>query len=86
MPFACGFIDCSAAARWACFCLRFCFFRFTDGAAPLMSAGRVGTWPFGFVAIWAMAGDVSDESLVLKALGTVMNFEPSLFVYFACGL
>jgi hypothetical protein len=30
-----------------------------------------------------MAGDVSDESEMFKALGTVMNFEPSLFVYFA---
>lgn len=33
-----------------------------------------------------MAGDVSDESLGLKDLGTVMNFEPSLFVYFAVAL
>lgn len=30
-----------------------------------------------------MAGDVSDESVVVDALGTVMYFEPSLFVYFA---
>ena len=33
-----------------------------------------------------MAGDVSDESLGLKDLGTVMNFEPSLLVYLAVGL
>jgi hypothetical protein len=32
-----------------------------------------------------MVGDVSEESLGLKTLGTVMNFEPSLFVYFAVG-
>jgi hypothetical protein len=30
-----------------------------------------------------MVGDVSDEAEELKTLGTVMNFEPSLFVYFA---
>ena len=30
--------------------------------------------------------DVSDESLALKDLGTVMNFEPSLFVYFVVAL
>jgi len=30
-----------------------------------------------------MAGDVSDESAELKFFGTVMNFDPSLFVYFA---
>jgi hypothetical protein len=30
-----------------------------------------------------MVGDVSDEFAKLKTLGTVMNFEPSLFVYFA---
>jgi hypothetical protein len=30
-----------------------------------------------------MAGDVSGESVVLRTLGMVMNFEPSLFVYLA---
>lgn len=30
-----------------------------------------------------MAGDVSEESEMLDTLGTVMNFEPSLLVYFA---
>jgi len=30
-----------------------------------------------------MAGDVSDESVVLRTLGMVMNFEPSLFLYLA---
>jgi hypothetical protein len=43
----------------------------------------VGICPFGFVVVWAIAGDASDESLGLKNLGTVMNFEPSLLVYFA---
>jgi hypothetical protein len=32
-----------------------------------------------------MVEDVSDEVLVVD-LGTVMNFEPSLFVYFAVAL
>jgi len=30
-----------------------------------------------------MAGEVSEESEMFDTLGTVMNFEPSLFVYFA---
>ncbi len=30
-----------------------------------------------------MAGEVSDDSISFTGLGTVMNFEPSLFVYFA---
>jgi hypothetical protein len=30
-----------------------------------------------------MAGDVSDESVVIWDLGTFMYLEPSLFVYFA---
>jgi hypothetical protein len=30
-----------------------------------------------------MVGDVSDDVVELKTLGTFMNFEPSLFVYFA---
>ena len=37
----------------------------------------------GFVVVCAIAGDVSDESVMFKALGRVMNFEPSLFVYFS---
>ena len=39
--------------------------------------------PFVFVAVWAIPGDGSGESVELKTLGTVMNLEPSLFVYLA---
>lgn len=72
---------CSAASFAACFCLRFCFFRLT-GAAPFVPGVGAGICPFDLMVVWAMAGDVSEDSVLLD-LGTVMNFEPSLFVYFA---
>lgn len=43
-------------------------------------------WPLGCVVVCAIDGDVSDELLVVKFLGTFMNFEPSLFVYLAVAL
>ena len=45
-----------------------------------MPVGVIGICPFGFVVVCAMVVEVSDDS---EDLGTVMNFEPSLFVYFA---
>lgn len=82
-PFVWGAVGCSAASFAACFCLRFCFFLFTAGAEPFVASGEVGVWPFVLIADWAMAGEVSEESEMFDTLGTVMNFEPSLFVYFA---
>ena len=49
---------------------------------PLVFAGGIGIWPFGFVVVWAMAGDVSDGCVGVIALGMVIVLEPSLFAYF----
>ena len=73
---------CSAAAFAAAFWRRFCFLRFTAGAAASTGGGGGGGdgadgWWFARVGV-----EGRDESEGEAPLGTVMNLEPSLLVYF----
>lgn len=76
---------CSAAAALAAaLARRFCFFRFTGWAGPdPEGAGLAAAWAFGADAA---VGEGRVESLGVLGFGTVMNLEPSLFVYFAVPL
>lgn len=56
------------------------------GTVLLESVGGVGVCPFDLVVGFAIAGEVSEESVIVDAFGTVMNLEPSLFLYFAVAL
>jgi hypothetical protein len=67
----------SAAALAAAFARRFCFFRFTGGAAP--SELDVGAG----CGVDARVGEGCEEPTGVLPFGTVMNLDPSLFVYFA---
>jgi len=74
----CPFAACWAAFK-AAFCLRFCFLRLTVGAGSLSGLEASS----GGALALAVVGVEGKEDSEVAPLGTVINLEPSLLVYFA---